>query len=125
MERCDCCGGKLVEEKNWLSGDEAGEGTCQGSVDSQGYCRAFSAEEIERQEMANQVQLRVYWDTQDPQNVGWYVEVLGYNARHEAWEHKDDSMKVWFPVDVDAFGKNQEAELLEALQAEFPGAEVI
>lgn len=63
--------------------------------------------------------LRYWWDTQDPNSKGWYVE-----AKDSDGEFLDDSMKIWFPVDVDDFDENSEAALIEALMAEFPNAVV-
>lgn len=46
---------------------------------------------------------------------GWYAyQVLGCNI-------VDDSMKVWWQVDMDSFTKDQEKELVSALQKAYPG----
>lgn len=65
------------------------------------------------------VTLRYWWDDQDPSNEGWYVE-----AKDSEGEFLDDSMKIWFPVDVEDFSDSQEAELIAALKGEFPDATV-
>lgn len=64
------------------------------------------------------IELQVSWDSQDKNNEGWFVEVL------EDGEYKDDSMKVWFPVDVDAYDQQQKSELVDALKAEWPEASI-
>jgi hypothetical protein len=63
--------------------------------------------------------LRYWWDDQDPGNKGWYVE-----AKDSEGEFLDDSMKVWFPVDVEDFSEDEETKMVEALKAEFPNAAI-
>lgn len=63
------------------------------------------------------VMLKYWWDTADPRNPGWFVEYVGSGSGEHVVE---DSMKVWFPVDVDQFGKHQEEDLLYALRSAFP-----
>jgi hypothetical protein len=36
-----------------------------------------------------------------------------------------DSVKAWYPVDVDRFGEDQVAELVQALRAAFPRADIV
>lgn len=60
-----------------------------------------------------------WWDSQDPQNAGWYVRV-----QDETGRTMDDSMKVWFPVDVEEFGEDQAEELAAALREAFPEAKI-
>ena len=63
--------------------------------------------------------LRYYWDDQPGATAGWYVE-----AKDSDGEFLDDSMKVWFPVDVDDFSRDEESDLVAALKAEFPDTTV-
>jgi len=55
-----------------------------------------------------------HWDPV-PQNPGWYVEVWDQEGRYET-----DSMKIWFPLDVDEFMRADSLELSEALQRCYP-----
>jgi len=66
------------------------------------------------------VKIRINWDEQESDNEGWYVECLNDEGMCIV-----DSEKVWFPVDVDDFGKDQLDELVEALHAQWPDAEVV
>lgn len=61
-----------------------------------------------------------WWDNQDPSHAGWYAR-----TRYEDGVEGDDSMKIWFPVEVDQFGEDDGDELAEALQEAFPDAEII
>lgn len=63
--------------------------------------------------------VQYWWDAQDPQNSGWYARVLDERGRET-----DDSMKVWFPVEVDEFGEDQADELDQALREAFPQAKI-
>lgn len=60
------------------------------------------------------------WDDQPGTQPGWYCESYGENGRLAA-----DSQKVWYPVSVDAYGEDDEASLIEALQEAFPGAAIV
>ena len=67
--------------------------------------------------MANKV--KVNWDETDPQNSGWYALV---------WEDEElvtDSVKMDFPIDLDAFPRDDTAEMWAALKAEFPQHEIV
>ena len=64
--------------------------------------------------------LRYWWDSQYPDNTGWYVEALDSEGQFLC-----DSQKIWYPVDTDDFGQDEEAELVEALKAEFPDATIV
>ncbi len=59
--------------------------------------------------------VQFWWDSQDPSNAGWYARVLDESGREI-----DDSMKRWFPVDVEQFSEYQSAELAESLGEAFP-----
>jgi len=65
---------------------------------------------------ATKVQYR--WDDQDRANEGWYCETYDDDGLI------DDSMKIWFPIDLDEYDEIDEKELVTALKEEFPGAEV-
>ncbi len=59
------------------------------------------------------------WDDQCGVEPGWYA--MSYDADGE----RDDSQKVWFPVSVDIYDRD-EADTLEAsLREAFPGAEIV
>lgn len=58
------------------------------------------------------------WDDQPGVEAGWYAE--SWAGR----EMLDDSQKVWFPVAVDGYDRDEAAELAEALAEAFPGAEI-
>lgn len=64
--------------------------------------------------------LRVNWD--DRCNAEWYVERLKRN--NGCLITVDDSVKAWFPVDVDTFTRDMKPELLAALNEAFPGESV-
>lgn len=70
--------------------------------------------------MSKIARVEFWWDRQDPSNAGWYA-----SARDESGDECDDSMKVWFPVQVDRYNREQGDELAEALQKAFPDAEII
>lgn len=63
--------------------------------------------------------VQYWWDSQDPQNTGWYVRV-----QDERGQTMDDSMKVWFPVEVEEFSEDQAEELAAALREAFPEAKI-
>lgn len=67
----------------------------------------------------NIIRVTYRWDDQPGTEAGWYCE--SYDADGRA----DDSQKAWFPVAVDAFGRDEEAELVESLREAFPGAEIV
>lgn len=67
--------------------------------------------------MATQIQY--WWDDQDPQNAGWYAREM------QDGEFRDDSMKVWFPVEVDEYDQDQSEDLAAALAEAFPDAEIV
>lgn len=64
--------------------------------------------------------VRYYWDDQAGAKAGWYV--MTYSADGQ---ELDDSMKIWFPVDVDDFSQDEEGEMVEALKGQFPGLEIV
>lgn len=58
------------------------------------------------------------WDAPHGVEPGWYAE---------SWadtEMIDDSQKVWFPVPVDDYGRDEADDLEAALREAFPGAEI-
>lgn len=58
------------------------------------------------------------WDAPAGVEAGWYAE---------SWaggEMMDDSQKVWFPVAVDGYDRDQADELEGALRGAFPAAEI-
>ena len=59
------------------------------------------------------------WDDQCGVEPGWYAET--YMGR----EQIDDSQKVWFPVVVDDFGRDDFDGLEAAMREAFPGAEIV
>ena len=73
--------------------------------------------EFDKNHQANEV--KVNWDETDPQNPGWYAEVL------EGGELITDSVKMDFPVDLDEFPRDDTAEMWAVLKAEFPGHEIV
>ena len=58
------------------------------------------------------------WDDQFGVEPGWFVETW------DGCEFADDSQKVWFPVAVDQFDRDQEQDLVAALREAFPGADI-
>lgn len=65
------------------------------------------------------VRVRAYWDAQDSTNAGWYAAAF-LADRSEAM----DSMKIWWPVDLDEFGEDDDEGVCSALTEAFPGAEI-
>jgi len=63
--------------------------------------------------------LTVYWDEQDPAQPGWYVEF-----RDERGDIIADSMKIWFPLEVDWYGEDQRGELIADLREAYPDATI-
>ena len=59
------------------------------------------------------------WDDQPGVEPGWYCESWNGDTMI------DDSQKVWFPVSVDDYGRDQTGELTAALVEVFPGAEIV
>jgi hypothetical protein len=59
------------------------------------------------------------WDDQPGVEAGWYCQSFAGN------EFRDDSQKVWFPVSVDDFGRDEADELVAALSEAFPAAEIV
>ena len=63
--------------------------------------------------------LRVRWDETDAANTGWYCEAVG-----EDGELREDSLKLWFPVRVDDYSRDEEAALIDALRKAYPDAQI-
>lgn len=63
--------------------------------------------------------VQYWWDTQDSSNEGWYVRVLDHMDRIT-----DDSVKIWFPVDLSEFGEDDGDALSIALHDAFDGARI-
>lgn len=60
------------------------------------------------------------YDDQAGADAGWYCESYDPDGFH------DDSQKIWFPVAVDDFSRDQEAELVAALTEAFPpGCDIV
>lgn len=76
-------------------------------------------------QMSNSTETRISlgWDSQDRNNEGWHCEV---QTRDEdgRWAYSDDSLKIWFPVDLDNYEVHQRAEVEAALLKAFPGAQI-
>jgi hypothetical protein len=65
------------------------------------------------------VRVSVGWDKQDPDNQGWAVEVYDVDG-----QILTSSGSVDFPIDVDEYDRDEEADLVEVLQEVYPGAKV-
>ncbi len=63
------------------------------------------------------------WDGQDPSNEGWHVSTYYRNSAGYLCEG-DDSAKIWFPVFVDKYSRDERADLIAALALEFDCAEI-
>lgn len=63
--------------------------------------------------------LRCKWDNRPGVEPGWYIETFDGGGNFAG-----DSQKVWFPVQVDEFGPDQEAALVEALREAFPSSDI-
>lgn len=59
--------------------------------------------------------LDAHWSVSDPKNPGWYIEETDENNRYLS-----DSMKIWFPIDVDQYGEEEGDELLDEMRKVFP-----
>lgn len=59
------------------------------------------------------------WDDQPGVEPGWYCQA------YDADGVRDDSVKTWFPIDVDDFSRGQKTELLAALRDAFPAADIV
>lgn len=59
------------------------------------------------------------WDDQIGADPGWYCE-----SHDSAGLLLDDSQKIWWPVDVDDYGRDEEIALAEALAGAFPSATI-
>jgi hypothetical protein len=66
------------------------------------------------------VTIYVRWDAQAGAIPGWYCEHVDDEGHVVG-----DSAKAWYPVDVDRFGEDQVAELVQALRAAFPWADIV
>lgn len=60
------------------------------------------------------------WDDRPGIDSGWYCETYSDGGFME-----DDSQKIWFPVPVDSFERDELDELTEALREAFPNAEIV
>lgn len=67
------------------------------------------------------VKIILSWDSRVRGQAGWFAEIQ--TKDENGWVYSDDSMKIWFPVDLDEFTESQKDEVLAALAEEFPGAE--
>lgn len=76
-----------------------------------------SVEAVILEERNRDLVLHCWWDDRD-ENEGWYVEA------EKDGEYVDDSMKIWFLVNVDEFAKHQGDALEKALKSAYPGAAV-
>ncbi len=75
--------------------------------------------------MAKQiVKVSAHLDTTDPSNPGWYAATYARDSDGDL-EVVDDSHKAWFPVDLDLYGSEQRGYVRDALEREFPGAEIV
>ena len=59
------------------------------------------------------------WDDRAGVESGWYA--MSYDTGGE----RDDSQKIWFPVTVDIYARDETDMLEAALQEAFPGAEIV
>ena len=59
-----------------------------------------------------------YWDTSGDKD-GWFCEVT------ENGEYKDDSMKIWFPINVDIYAQEDGEMLRRALEINFPRHKIV
>lgn len=60
----------------------------------------------------------VRWDEQEGCEPGWYCQ---------SWagkEYRDDSQKIWWPIDTDEYAETDAEDLADALQDAFPNAEI-
>ena len=62
--------------------------------------------------------VRYYWDDQTGVDPGWYVETWNTDGR------VDDSQKVWFPVAVEDYSREDRAALHAALLEQYPYAAI-
>jgi hypothetical protein len=69
--------------------------------------------------MAKVVRVDCHWDT-DGDTEGWYCQALRADGTCV-----EDSMKMWFPVDVDDFNEHQGDKLARALKRAYRGAEIV
>lgn len=60
----------------------------------------------------------IRWDDQPGVEAGWYCQSF------EGDSFRDDSQKVWFPVTVDDYGRDEASDLEAALREAFPHAEI-
>ncbi len=71
--------------------------------------------------MSNTPRINFWWDDDHGiENEGWYAEEERFNEELGCYEFHDDSMKAWFPVDVNSFTGAQGAKLRVALRKAFP-----
>jgi len=68
------------------------------------------------------IRIQGWWDNQDPQATGWYVQVVEIDAESGGTTIVDDSEKIWFPVDARSFGHGEACKLRTALEVEYPDA---
>jgi hypothetical protein len=78
--------------------------------------------------------MAIPWDDSDRRNEGWYVRTYVLERVRPSYDlepeeepgfqlvESEDSMKVWFPVDVNEFSQRAEAKLRKALERAFPNA---
>lgn len=67
--------------------------------------------------------IEAHWDRQDPRNSGWYACAYTRDEEGELYA-STDSMKVWWPVDLDGYDRGATDEVRAALAEAFPGAEI-
>jgi len=70
--------------------------------------------------MNNITNVEFYWDNQPGVDPGWFAR-----AKDEEGDVFMDSMKAWFPVDLDAFGEDDADDVASALAEAFEDAEVV
>ena len=86
-------------------------------------CSGEVAATSQTEKKMNSKRIDYRWDTTDPQNKGWYFEVL--EATPEGyWVVMDDSMKVGCLVDTEDFDADSEVELVEAIKDAYPDAAI-
>lgn len=67
--------------------------------------------------------IRVWWDDSHSNDAGWYAVREAHDSK--GWYTEDDSLKIWWLINVDEFSRDSRRSLVSAIEAAYPEYEVI
>lgn len=119
--------GKRTEEDWWEWHDKNQDRWSETTEEAEARCAAWVAGDSDDGPDMNEStvteshgkRIEVRWDETDRNNPGWYVEVFDEDGMTEI-----DSQKIWFPIDVNKYSRNNKSRLLKDIHKAFKGYEI-